>query len=99
GLMAMSKSLPFGEKALAVGLVLWALLNIGGVFDHRRWALCSELVRLPVTAAVLAARLPEALWTGPVRAGLGAAVVTLCGFLLSYRSHFLADDGLERNVS
>ena len=34
-------------------LVLWALLNIGGIFDHRRWALPSELLRLPVTAAAL----------------------------------------------
>src|SRR4029077_19864800 len=62
GLLAAGTSLPRGELVVAAVLVLWALLNIGGIFDHRRWALPSELLRLPVTAATLAARLPDGSW-------------------------------------
>ena len=60
GLMAEGTALPRGELVVGALLVLWALLNLGGIFDHRRWALSSELVRLPLTAATLAAKLPDA---------------------------------------
>jgi hypothetical protein len=67
---------------------LWALLNIGGIFDHRRWALPSELLRLPVTAATLSARLLDAFWLGPGSGGLAMAVVALWRWLLTYRRQF-----------
>ena len=54
----MPTSLPRGEVAVGVGLVLWALLNLGGIFEQRTWALASEFARLPVTAVLLAAKLP-----------------------------------------
>ena len=63
GLMAEGESLPRGELVAGAVLVLWALLDLGGIFDHRRWALPSELLRLPVTAAAAglqAARRPMA---------------------------------------
>ena len=88
GLMAEGRSLPRGELAGGALLVLWGLLNLGGIFDHRRWALPSELSRLPLTAATLVARLPDGSWRGPVQLGLALAVLAswLCLFL--YRREF-----------
>jgi sterol desaturase/sphingolipid hydroxylase (fatty acid hydroxylase superfamily) len=78
GLLAAGRSLARGELAVLAALVLWALLNVGGIFDHRRWAFPSEIIRLPVTAAVLGLRLAG----GPsfVARRLGVALVT--GLLL-----------------
>jgi sterol desaturase/sphingolipid hydroxylase (fatty acid hydroxylase superfamily) len=87
-LMAAGQSLPRGELFGLAGLVLWALLNIGGIFDHRRWALPSELLRLPVTAATLAARLPDGLWRAAAQAGMLLAVVASWLCLLAYRRQF-----------
>jgi sterol desaturase/sphingolipid hydroxylase (fatty acid hydroxylase superfamily) len=67
-LLAIGESMARRELAIDVALVLWALLNVGGIFDHRRWALPSELLRLPVSAAMLAARIPNSV--GIVSAGL-----------------------------
>jgi alkylglycerol monooxygenase len=88
GLLAAGRSMPRGELVVAAALVLWALLDIGGIFDHRRWALPSELLRLPVTAALLAGKLPESSWQATARWGVAAAVVAMWLFLLSYRRQF-----------
>ena len=88
GLMAAGKSLARGEVIVAAVLVLWALLNIGGIFEHRRWALISELLRIPVTAALFAVRLPDGSSFLAVQAGLAMAVVALWLFLLIYRYYF-----------
>jgi hypothetical protein len=58
-LLAAEGSLQLTRLVAAAVLVSWALLNVGGIFDHRRWALPSELIRLPITAFALAAMLPE----------------------------------------
>src|SRR5262249_40495604 len=73
-LMAASEALPLGWLVAGAALVLWALMNLGGIFDHRRWALPSEVLRLPTTAAVVAARLPGEPWRSPLLAGLSLAV-------------------------
>jgi sterol desaturase/sphingolipid hydroxylase (fatty acid hydroxylase superfamily) len=66
GLMAVGDSLPRRELLFLAVLVMWGLLNIGGMFDRRRWALPSELARLPVTAAGLAFALPDYLGYVPL---------------------------------
>jgi alkylglycerol monooxygenase len=88
GLMGAGAALPRVEAAAGAVLVLWALLNLGGIFDHRRWALSSELLRLPATAAAVAARLPEASWRSPAQAALAMAVVASWLCLLAYRREF-----------
>jgi sterol desaturase/sphingolipid hydroxylase (fatty acid hydroxylase superfamily) len=88
GLLAAGKSLPKSELAVAAALVLWALLDIGGIFDHRRWALPAELLRLPVTAAILGARLPEGSWQSPAQWGLALAVFAMWLFLLKHCREF-----------
>jgi hypothetical protein len=88
GLLAVSKSLPRGDLVVAAALVLWALMNIGGIFDHRPWALASELVRLPATAAAAAAVLPDNPLRAPAQVALALAVVALGIWILSYRRHF-----------
>ncbi len=35
-------------RVISAGLVVWGLMNLGGLFDRRRWALGSELVRASV---------------------------------------------------
>ena len=88
GLLAAGKSLARGELVVRPVLVLWGLLNIGGIFDHRRWALVSELVRLPVTAAALASKLPTGAWDSLARGGLLLLVVAFWLWLLCYRRQF-----------
>ena len=96
GLLAAGKSLARGELAVVAAAVLWALLNFGGIFDHRRWAFPSELVRLPVTAAILATRLPEGSWRIPALASLVLSALAMTLWLLRYRGHF---DGAPQAVS
>jgi sterol desaturase/sphingolipid hydroxylase (fatty acid hydroxylase superfamily) len=88
GLMAAGKSLAREELIVAAALVLWALLNIGGIFDHRRWAFPSELLRLPVTAAALAFKLPAGQWLLPAQAGTSLLVVACWLCLLLNRREF-----------
>jgi hypothetical protein len=87
-LLATEGSLQPTRLVATAMLVLWALLGIGGIFDHRRWALPSELIRLPITAFALAAVLPEGPWLMPVRATLVLTVVGMWLFLVRYRSEF-----------
>jgi hypothetical protein len=88
GLLAGGRSLARGELALLAVLVLWALLNVGGIFDHRRWAFASELLRLPVTAAVLGFRLVGGSSPVAGRLGLAFAAAFLMSWLLLYRREF-----------
>jgi hypothetical protein len=89
GLMAAGRTMAGGELTALVLLVLWAMLNIGGILDHRKWALRSELLRLPVTAAVLATRLPEGSWRVPVLGGLAIALPAMGLFLWWHRGEFV----------
>ena len=84
-LAAGGRSLTRGELVVAAVLVLWALLDIGGIFERRLWALFSELVRLPVTSALVAVRLHEIAWLSP---GLAFAVVAFWLYLLGFRREF-----------
>ncbi len=88
GLLAGGRSLARSELVAATVLVLWGLLNIGGIFDHRPWALPSELLRLPVTAVALASKLPAGPWFGPAQFGVALLVVALWLWLLCYRRQF-----------
>jgi alkylglycerol monooxygenase len=88
GLLATARSLSRGELVLPAALVLWSLLNIGGIHDHRRWALPSELLRLPVMAGILAAWLPDRPWLAPAQASLALAVAASWLCLLIYRRQF-----------
>jgi sterol desaturase/sphingolipid hydroxylase (fatty acid hydroxylase superfamily) len=86
--LAGNPSFARGELAILAVLVLWGLLNIGGIFEHRRWALASELVRLPVTAA----KLGSMLVGGPVAMAGRLALAITAGILmiglLFYRREF-----------
>jgi alkylglycerol monooxygenase len=88
GLLAAGKTMARGELGVCALLVLWALLDIGGILERRPWALPLELIRLPISAALLAARLPEGSWRGPALSGLALAVVAMVLFLLAYRRQF-----------
>jgi sterol desaturase/sphingolipid hydroxylase (fatty acid hydroxylase superfamily) len=87
-LLVEEKSLGRGALVVPVMLVLWAMLNIGGILDHRRWAFSSELLRLPATALALAAWMPVVNWLAPARAGLAFAVAGCWLWLLVYRREF-----------
>jgi alkylglycerol monooxygenase len=87
GLLAAGNTLSRAQLVVAAVLVLWTLLNIGGIFDHRPWALASELVRLPVAAAMVAAGLRDSRAIVP--SGLALFVLAMWLFLLRYRRHFV----------
>jgi sterol desaturase/sphingolipid hydroxylase (fatty acid hydroxylase superfamily) len=85
GLMAAAESLPRAEVVVGAILVLWALMNLGGIFDHRRWALVSEWLRLPTTAAAVGARLPDVPWRLPMLMGLALTVAASWLCLIAHR--------------
>jgi hypothetical protein len=64
------------------------MLNIGGILDHRSWAFPSELLRLPVAAAVVASWIPAGTWRAPAQVGLALAVLAFWLCLFAYRSQF-----------
>ncbi len=87
-LLAAGKSLAPPELLIAGVLILWAMLDIGGIFEQRPWALYSDLWRLPVTVALVALKLPTG---GRSVAALGALAVVAAGswlFLVSRRHDF-----------
>jgi alkylglycerol monooxygenase len=88
GLLMGATTLPRGEVVVGVGLVLWALLNLGGIFEQRPWAFASELGRLPVTALLLSGKLPAGPSLIPAQAALATAVVMSWLCLLRYRREF-----------
>jgi hypothetical protein len=96
GLLAAGKTMGGGELAVLVLLMLWALLNVGGIFEHRRWAFSSELLRLPVTAAVLAVALPANSWHGPLQAGLALSAAGLALWLFRHRGELEGGLAAER---
>ena len=73
-LLAAGGTMGRGEVAVLVLVVLWGLLNVGGIFERRPWAMASELLRLPVTGVALGLALPGAAWWRGVLL-LGLAVV------------------------
>jgi sterol desaturase/sphingolipid hydroxylase (fatty acid hydroxylase superfamily) len=89
-----------GRRALIVpvALVLWALLDVGGILDHRRWAFPSELLRLPVTALTLAGWLPEGAWLAPAQGALALTVVAFWLWLLYYCREFDGQPQLPSRV-
>ena len=76
------------EVVIGAALALWALLNVGGIFEHRRSATPSDILRLRATAAALAARLTEAPWRLGAMAGLATAVAASWVCLAAYRREF-----------
>jgi alkylglycerol monooxygenase len=88
GILAGARSLARGELIVGVGLVLWAVFSLGGILEQRRWALASELLRLPATAVALAFNLSSDAWLVPARVALATAVVASWLCLLAYRRQF-----------
>jgi sterol desaturase/sphingolipid hydroxylase (fatty acid hydroxylase superfamily) len=87
-LLVADRSLTRIELVIPAALVLWALVNIGGILDHRGWALLSELLRLPATAVALAAWMPDAAWRPPALGGLVLAVTGFWLYVFTYRRQF-----------
>lgn len=98
GALAMAVSLmvnrraPVAQLGPPTVLVLWSLVNFGAIFEHRRWVLPSELLRLAALVLALIVRSRElgasSLGTG-VAAAVGvvlAAVSAWC--LLRFRAEF-----------
>jgi sterol desaturase/sphingolipid hydroxylase (fatty acid hydroxylase superfamily) len=98
GILVADGSMARGTLFVPAALVLWALLNTGGILDHRRWAFPSELLRLPVTAAALAAWLPKSPWRAPAQAALALSVLAFSLWLLYYRHEFDGQPQLPSRV-
>jgi alkylglycerol monooxygenase len=67
-------------------LVLWTLVNIGGIFEGKKWTLPSELVRLAAAALGTFVSLATDRTLGLV--AIGAGLVS-AAWLFSYRAHFV----------
>ncbi len=84
-LFLMQSSLLGNElKLLIISLVILSLVNLGGIFESKRWVLYLEIARLVVLACILPFLLP--MW---VLGGIASAlmVISLLWFL-QYRHQF-----------
>ncbi|MGD9719625.1 MAG: sterol desaturase family protein [Pirellulales bacterium] len=71
-------------------LVLWSLVNLGGILERKRWAALSELARLvvlPIYAQQLGVDLHR---TWPVVLGAAALALLSAAWLIAYRRQFAA---------
>ena len=78
------------EWKAALGLLLiWSVLNLGAIFEGRRWLPVSEVARLMAAVALIAvvARTPGLL-VGLGVAGIAAILSAI--WLFRYRNHFIA---------
>lgn len=93
GFLKSSGDMEWLPRACAAGMVFWALLSFGGIFESRRWALYAELARVIALAASITAWGPwvygfEEFSSVAVRAGvLGVGVVSIV-WMLAYRKTF-----------
>jgi hypothetical protein len=82
GLLAAGGGLPRGSLMIAAVLVLWSLLNLGGIFECRSWVFASELARLSCIGVYGAYRLSGAGLPASVAwAVIFAVVASLCAFV------------------
>ncbi|MCB9760701.1 MAG: sterol desaturase family protein [Alphaproteobacteria bacterium] len=59
-------AMPFVEQLAVTGLVTWALVDFGALFERRRWAPFSEALRLSATTVVLGTLGPPGVLGGLV---------------------------------
>lgn len=93
----IGESIGLLAKLAGVALIVWGLLNIGGLFDGRGWSFASEAARV-----VIAPLLPLVLVSGPsawVLAGLLASGTVAFGFRLpGLRDSFAGDTTAPMNA-
>jgi sterol desaturase/sphingolipid hydroxylase (fatty acid hydroxylase superfamily) len=89
-LLAADRHAPRRELVVPSLFVLWSLVNLGGIFELRRWAFWSELPRTLVLAAGVYATALDSEWFVPAMlAGLLVAAVSIL-WLLGCRGAFTA---------
>ena len=80
GFPLVAADLPAAQQAAVVVGIVWGLLNVGALFDGRRWATTSEWVRLVVTPAAV-------LWLVPNPSGVVIAGALLANLFLARSAH------------
>ena len=89
-LLAADRHAPRRELVAPTLFVVWSLANLGGIFELRRWALWSELLRIAALLAGMIAMSVDTTWfvpallAGPLLALLSAV------WLLGYRGAFVS---------
>ncbi len=93
-LLSAQDRLPRAELLGWSALAVVSLVSIGGLLEHRRWALGLECVRVPALVLGAASMLPAA---GPALVvGLALAAAALLAWLLRYREIFFAREQAAR---
>lgn len=79
---------PLTVLALPSLAVFWGLLNFGGLFEGRRWALVSEAARLLAVAIGTALWVRSAPWSGALLTLVALLGVASLAWLFAYRHTF-----------
>ncbi len=89
-LLAADQHTPRRELVVPSLFVLWSLVNLGGVFELRRWAFWSELPRVVALAVGVYVTALDTGWRMPVLVAGLAVVATSIPWLVGYRGAFAA---------
>ncbi len=81
---------PLGSIVAPVLMVLWALVNLGGILERRGWSPASETLRLLALPAVVA-WLTSGVWLWTAVGASSALAAVSMVWLLGYRAQFSGD--------
>lgn len=84
-LMATARSTPKAEMILPAVFVLWSLTTIGAIFEHRRWTLASEPLRLALLTLGVARRSWGTSWWPAAAVGTGVLAAASVAWLFYLR--------------
>lgn len=97
GLGLIGESIGLSAKLAGVVLIVWGLLNIGGLFDGRSWSFASEAARVVIAPLVALFVLPGSLaWLMGSLLGLGMVAFALR--LLGLRGFYTGGGAAGMNV-
>lgn len=82
------EKMPWWERTVDVFLILWSVINIGGILDQKKWVFVSEMIRLIVIAGALLYMIPSLNWM--LKAGIvGLMMISFMIYLTFKRSDSL----------
>jgi sterol desaturase/sphingolipid hydroxylase (fatty acid hydroxylase superfamily) len=82
------EAMPWLERTVDVFLILWSVINIGGILDQKKWVFVSEMIRLIVIAGALLYMIPSLDWM--LKAGIvGLMMISFMIYLTFKRSDSL----------
>ncbi len=80
-----AEKMPFLANLITGLIIIWSLVNLGGLFESKRWAMYAEYLRLLVVAALVTTLLGPTVYASWVLIGCMIGVLFFSVWLSGYR--------------